>query len=39
MSKSANIYVRIEAEIKEKAESILSDLGFPVSNAINMFYR
>lgn len=38
-AKSANIYVRIEPEVKEKAESILSELGIPASNAINMFYK
>ena len=39
MPKTANLYVRIEPEVKEKAESILSDLGIPASNAINMFYK
>ena len=39
MSKSANLYVRIEPEIKEQAEKILSTLGIPASNAINMFYK
>lgn len=39
MAKSANLYVRIEPEVKEKAESILSALGIPASNAINMFYK
>ena len=37
--KSANISVRIEPEIKETAEEILSALGIPVSSAINMFYK
>ena len=39
MAKSANLYARIEPEIKEQAESILAALGIPVSNAINMFYK
>ncbi len=39
MAKSANLYARIEPEIKEQAESILSVLGIPASNAINMFYK
>ena len=39
MAKSANLYARIEPEIKEQAESILSELGIPASNAINMFYK
>ncbi|MBR2067724.1 MAG: type II toxin-antitoxin system RelB/DinJ family antitoxin [Solobacterium sp.] len=37
--KSANLYVRIEPEVKEQAEKILSALGVPASNAINMFYK
>ncbi len=39
MAKTANIYARIEPEIKEKAEIILGTLGIPASNAINMFYK
>ncbi len=39
MAKTANLYVRIEPEIKEQAEMILSALGIPASNAINMFYK
>ena len=39
MAKSANLYARIEPEVKEQAEGILSALGIPVSNAINMFYK
>ena len=38
-AKSANLYARIEPELKEQAESILSTLGISSSNAINMFYR
>ena len=38
-TKSANLYARIEPEVKEKAESILSTLGIPASSAINMFYK
>lgn len=38
-TKTANLYARIEPEVKEKAESILSTLGIPASNAINMFYK
>jgi DNA-damage-inducible protein J len=33
------VYARIEPEVKEQAESILSALGIPASNAINMFYK
>ncbi len=39
MAKTANLYARIEPEVKDKAESILQVLGIPVSNAINMFYK
>ena len=38
-AKSANLYARIEPDVKEQAESILSTLGIPASNAINMFYK
>ncbi len=38
-TKSANVYARIEPEVKEQAENILSELGIPASNAINMFYK
>ena len=39
MSKSANLYARIEPEVKEQAEMILNALGIPASNAITMFYK
>lgn len=39
MAKTANLYARIEPDVKEQAENILSALGIPVSNAINMFYK
>lgn len=39
MSKTANLYVRIEPDLKEQAEKILSALGIPASSAINMFYK
>ena len=38
-TKSANLYARIEPDVKEQAESILSTLGIPASNVINMFYK
>jgi addiction module RelB/DinJ family antitoxin len=37
MAKSASIYTRVEPELKKKAEQVLSDLGIPVSNAVNLF--
>ena len=39
MAKSANLYARIEPDLKEQAEGILSELGIPTSNAITMFYK
>lgn len=39
MAKTANLYARIEPEVKEQAEGILAALGIPVSGAINMFYK
>ncbi len=38
-AKSANLYARIEPDVKEEAERILAVLGIPASNAINMFYK
>ena len=37
MPKTTSIYTRVEPEIKEQAEQILSKLGMPVSNAVNLF--
>ena len=37
--KSSNVAARVEPELKEQAELILSKLGIPASTAINMFYR
>lgn len=39
MAKSANLYARIEPDVKEQAEKILTALGIPASNAITMFYK
>ena len=39
MAKSANLYARIEPDLKEQAEAILSALGIPASNAITMSYK
>ena len=38
-NKIANVSVRVEPEIKEKAEAILARLGLPVSVAIDTLYR
>ena len=39
MAKSANLYARIEPELKEQAEMILAALGISSSSAITMFYK
>ena len=39
MSKTSNIYVRVEPEIKEEAEVVLGKLGIPMSNAVSMFLK
>lgn len=38
-TKTANLYARIEPDVKEQAENILATLGIPASNAITMFYK
>jgi addiction module RelB/DinJ family antitoxin len=38
-AKTANILARVEPEIKEKAEAIMSQLGVPASIVINMLYK
>ena len=39
MGKTTNLYAKIEPELKEQAERILSALGIEPSLAITMFYR
>ena len=39
MSRTSNIYVRVEPEIKTQAEKILEKLGIPMSNAVSIFLR
>jgi len=38
-AKSANVVARVEPDVKERAESIMSQLGISTSAGINMFYR
>jgi len=38
-SKSANVLARVEPEVKQEAEAILSKLGIPASVAINALYK
>ena len=39
MARTANVFVRVEPELKNQAESILDQLGIPMSNAVGMFLR
>ena len=39
MARTANVFVRVEPEIKEQAEQILDQLGIPMSSAVSMFLR
>ena len=39
MAKDANVFARVDASLKEQAESILSQLGMPMSGAINIFLK
>ena len=38
-TKSANVMARVEPEIKEQAEEIISTLGMTTSGVINILYR
>lgn len=38
-TKNATILARVEPEVKEQAESIMSKLGVPASVVINMLYK
>ena len=39
MARTANVFARVEPEIKEQAEIVLDQLGIPMSNAVSMFLR
>ena len=39
MQRTANVFARVDPEIKEQAEQVLSQLGIPMSNAIGLFLR
>ena len=39
MQKTSNVFARVEPEVKEQAEHVLSQLGIPMSNAIGLFLR
>jgi len=37
MSKTSSVYTRVEPELKEQVEYVLSRLGIPMASAINLF--
>lgn len=39
MAKSSNLYVRIEPDVKEKAEKVFDALGISMSNAVGLFLK
>ena len=39
VTKTANVNVRLQENIKQKAEQILETIGIPRATAIDMFYR
>jgi len=39
MTRKANVFARVEPELKEQAELILNKLGIPMSNAVGMFLK
>lgn len=39
MAKTSNVFARVEPDVKEQAEVILTELGIPMSNAVSMFLK
>ncbi len=39
MARTSSIYARVEPELKDQAESVLNQLGIPMSNAVSMFLK
>ena len=39
MARTANVFARVEPEVKEQAEQVIDRLGIPMSNAVGMFLR
>lgn len=39
MARTANIFARVEPELKAQAEGVLDQLGIPMSNAVSMFLK
>jgi DNA-damage-inducible protein J len=39
MAKTTNVFARVEPDLKIQAESVLGELGVPMSNAISLYLR
>ena len=39
MARTANVFARVEPDLKAQAEQVLNELGIPMSNAVGMFLR
>ena len=39
MARTANVFARVEPELKKQAEVVLEQLGIPMSNAVGMFLK
>lgn len=39
MARTANVFVRVEPDLKEQAEQVLNQLAIPMSNAVGMFLK
>ena len=39
MARTSNVFARVEPELKAQAETVLNELGIPMSNAISIFLK
>ena len=39
MAKTTNVFARVEPDLKMQAETVLGELGIPMSNAISLYLR
>ena len=39
MSKTSNVYIRVEPNVKDGAEAVLNELGLSMSNAVSIFLK
>ena len=39
MARTANVFARVEPDLKEQAEQVPNQLGIPMSNAVGMFLK